>query len=146
LELGLGNFAKKQALAARRGTGAKNLIPLDNSNSFIPSILDTIQADTFATAKRCIGTVTERDDVVPALDAKNIIVILSCEFEACEDDIKARSGQSAEPQDECTPPAGAKSLCTPFDQSHWPAIEPGKTKCTGCANEAKRWTLFGRSY
>lgn len=53
---------------------------------------------------------------------------------------------SSEPQDERAPSAGAKSLCIPFDQSKWPAIEPGKTKCTACGKDAKRWTLFGRSY
>lgn len=53
---------------------------------------------------------------------------------------------SSEPQDERAPSAGAKSLCIPFDQSRWPAIEKGKTKCTACGKDAKSWTLFGRSY
>ena len=52
----------------------------------------------------------------------------------------------AEPQDERAPSAGAKSLCIPFDQSRWPAIQPGKTKCAACGKDAKRWTMFGRSY
>lgn len=53
---------------------------------------------------------------------------------------------SAEPQDERAPSAGAKSLCIPFDQSLWPTIELGKTKCTACGKNAKSWTMFGRSY
>ena len=53
---------------------------------------------------------------------------------------------SAEPTDERAPSAGAKSLCIPLDQSKWDAIEPGKTKCVGCGQDAKRWTMFGRSY
>ena len=53
---------------------------------------------------------------------------------------------SAEPQDERAPSAGAKSLAIPFDQSRWDPIIPGKTKCPACGNDAKRWTLFGRSY
>ena len=52
----------------------------------------------------------------------------------------------SEPTDERAPSAGAKSLAIPFDQSRWPAIEPGKTKCTACGQDAKKWTLFGRSY
>lgn len=56
------------------------------------------------------------------------------------------SGCSAEPQDERAPSAGAKSLAIPFDQSRWTPIEPGKTKCPACGRDAKRWTLFGRSY
>lgn len=53
---------------------------------------------------------------------------------------------SSEPQDERAPSAGAKSLAIPFDQSRWTPIEPGKTKCPACGSDAKRWTLFGRSY
>jgi len=53
---------------------------------------------------------------------------------------------SAEPTDERAPSAGAKSLCIPFDQSKWDPIEPGKTKCVACGQDAKRWTMFGRSY
>lgn len=53
---------------------------------------------------------------------------------------------SAEPQDERAPSAGAKSLAIPFDQARWTSIEHGKTKCVGCGQDAKRWTLFGRSY
>lgn len=53
---------------------------------------------------------------------------------------------SAEPQDARAPSAGAKSLAIPFDQSRWTPIEPGKTKCPACGQDAKRWTMFGRSY
>jgi hypothetical protein len=35
--------------------------------------------------------VTNWDDVVPTLDAKNILVLPWCEQESCEDDIKERS-------------------------------------------------------
>ena len=52
----------------------------------------------------------------------------------------------SEPTDERAPSAGAKSLCIPFDQSRWPKIEHGVTKCVACGKDAKRWTLFGRSY
>lgn len=53
---------------------------------------------------------------------------------------------SAEPQDERAPSAGAKSLAIPFDQTRWTLIDHGKTKCVGCGQDAKRWTMFGRSY
>ena len=60
--------------------------------------------------------------------------------------LNANSWDSAEPQDERAPSAGAKSLAIPFDQSRWDPIIPGKTKCPACGSDAKRWTLFGRSY
>ncbi|KAH6909667.1 hypothetical protein BKA70DRAFT_1276858 [Coprinopsis sp. MPI-PUGE-AT-0042] len=40
----------------------------------------------------------ERNDNVPALEAKNITVMLWSESEACENVIKGRSGRSAEPR------------------------------------------------
>lgn len=59
---------------------------------------------------------------------------------------ETHTSRSAEPTDERAPSAGAKSLCIPFDQSKWDPIEPGKTKCVACGQDAKRWTMFGRSY
>ncbi len=53
---------------------------------------------------------------------------------------------STEQMDERAPSAGAKSLAIPFDQSRWAPIIPGQTKCPNCGQDAKRWTLFGRSY
>lgn len=53
---------------------------------------------------------------------------------------------SAEQQDERAPSAGAKSLAIPFDQERWTPLKKGETKCVGCGQEAKRWTMFGRSY
>jgi len=134
----------------RRDTGVKAPQALSNLSQTVPKLLDTIQSDMYAKAKQefdsHIVTVTDWDDVVPALDAKNIVVMPWCEVERCEDDIKERSGRASEPQDERAPSAGAKSLCIPFDQSKWPKIEAGKTKCPQCGSDAKRWTLFGRSY
>ena len=52
----------------------------------------------------------------------------------------------SEIKDERAPSAGAKSLAIPFDQSKWDPIVPGETKCVACGKDAKRWTMFGRSY
>ncbi|KAH9477823.1 Putative proline--tRNA ligase C19C7.06 [Psilocybe cubensis] len=150
LEIGPNDLAKQQTLTVRRDTGAKNPIPLADLENSVSAILKTIQQDMFTKAKETYDShvieVTKWEDFVPALDGKNIVVIPWCNEEACEDDIKERSGRASEPQDERAPSAGAKSLCIPFDQSKWAPIEPGKTKCTACGKDAKHWTLFGRSY
>lgn len=154
LEIGPQDLAKSQTLTARRDTGAKAPIPLANIESTVSTLLDTIQSDMFARAQETyfsrLREVRTWDDVVPTLDDKCVVVMPWCEAEACEDDIKERSATAAakagEPQDERAPSAGAKSLCIPFDQNRWPKIEPGVTKCVGCGKDAKRWTLFGRSY
>ena len=134
----------------RRDTGAKAPAPLSNIAQTVSQLLDTIQADMFKRAQDTyfsrLREVRRWEDFVPTLDDKCVVVIPWCEEEACEDDIKDRSAKASEPTDERAPSAGAKSLCIPFDQSRWPKIEPGVTKCVGCGKDAKRWTLFGRSY
>ncbi|KZT70476.1 prolyl-tRNA synthetase [Daedalea quercina L-15889] len=150
LEIGPADLAKNQTLTVRRDTGIKAPLPLADVTTAVPKLLDTIQADMFKRAQDTyfsrLKQVTRWEDVVPTLDDKCVVVMPWCEEEACEDDIKERSARSAEPQDERAPSAGAKSLCIPFDQSRWPSIEPGKTKCAACGKDAKRWTMFGRSY
>ncbi|KAK7472306.1 hypothetical protein VKT23_000426 [Stygiomarasmius scandens] len=151
LEIGPNDLAKKQTLSVRRDTGAKNPIPLEGLESSVSSLLQTIQNDMFTRAQETyysrLKEVTKWEDLVPTLDAKCVAVIPWCEVEACEDDIKDRSAKASEEQaDERAPSAGAKSLAIPFDQSKWTPIEPGKTKCPACGKDAKRWTMFGRSY
>ncbi|CAL1708919.1 unnamed protein product [Somion occarium] len=150
LEIGPADIAKQQTLTVRRDTGVKAPIPLADITTSVPQLLETIHNDMFKKAQDIyfsrLKQVTKWEDIVPTLDNKCVAVIPWCEEEACEDDIKERSGRSAEPQDERAPSAGAKSLCIPFDQSRWTPIVPGQTKCPGCGKDAKRWTLFGRSY
>jgi len=149
LEIGPQDVQKKQVLAVRRDNGEKAPIAIADLKTDVLKTLDTIQADMY---KRAYDTMQDRlrivlrwEDVVPTLDDKCVVVIPWCEQEACEDDIKERSGKSAEPADERAPSAGAKSLAIPFDQKRWGELKPG-TKCPACGKEAKRWTMFGRSY
>lgn len=62
------------------------------------TILDDIQNDLFTRAKETyqarLKAITEWEDLVPALDNKNIAVIPWCEREQCEDDIKERSARA----------------------------------------------------
>lgn len=150
LEIGPNDLAKQQTLSVRRDTGAKIPVALADLATTIPKMLETIQSDMFQRAlaeyNAHVKEVTRWEDFVPTLDSKCIAVIPWCEREACEDDIKERSGRAAEPQDERAPSAGAKSLAIPFEQERWSPIKPGETKCVACGQEAKRWTMFGRSY
>ncbi|KIJ14584.1 hypothetical protein PAXINDRAFT_169733 [Paxillus involutus ATCC 200175] len=150
LEIGPNDLAKQQTVSVRRDTGAKAPIALADLKATVPKLLETIHNDMYAKAlneyNAHLKEVTRWEDFVPTLDNKCIAVIPWCEREVCEDDIKERSGRSAEPQDERAPSAGAKSLAIPFDQDRWTPIELGKTKCVACDQDAKRWTMFGRSY
>ncbi|KAH8110327.1 prolyl-tRNA synthetase [Phellopilus nigrolimitatus] len=150
LEIGPADVQKKQTLSVRRDNGAKTPLPLAGLEHTVPELLETIQREMFERAKAVyqsrLKVVTTWADVVPTLDDKCVVVLPWCEEEACEDDIKERSGRTAEPQDERAPSAGAKSLAIPFDQYQYPKIAPGVTKCPACEKDAKRWTMFGRSY
>ncbi|KAF5357275.1 hypothetical protein D9758_005971 [Tetrapyrgos nigripes] len=152
LEIGPNDLAKKQTLSVRRDTGAKNPIPLEGLEQAVSTLLQTIQNDMFKRAQDAyysrLKQVTKWEDLVPTLDAKSLRSSLGVRLRLVK--MISRRGvlkrYAEEQADERAPSAGAKSLCIPFDQSMWTPIEPGKTKCPACGKDAKRWTMFGRSY
>ena len=85
---------------------------------------------------------TEWKNFVPTLEGKNIVLAPWCNVEACEEDIKDRSGKEAKAATEGLSGA-AKSLCIPFEQ---PEEGVAGHTCVGCGKEAAVWCLFGRSY
>lgn len=85
-------------MTVRRDTGAKNPVLLRDIGATVSALLETIQSDMFTRARDTyfsrLKAVTKWDDVVPTLDDKCVVVMPWCEAEACEDDIKERSGRS----------------------------------------------------
>jgi prolyl-tRNA synthetase len=98
LELGPQDLKKQQTVAVRRDSGVKAPLELGEITKTVPALLETIQSDMFKRAQEAyfsrIKPVTSWDEVVPALDNKCVIAMPWCEQEACEDDIKERSGRS----------------------------------------------------
>lgn len=90
-------MAKQQTLTVRRDNGVKNPVSLADISTTVSALLDTIQNDMFVRARdeyhSRIKAITKWEEVVPALDNKCVVVIPWCEEEACEDDIKERSGK-----------------------------------------------------
>lgn len=151
LELGPKDLANESVVSVRRYDGTKQSLPLGSLLKDVTVLLDQIHNDMYNHADKEFRAhrkiVTEWDDFTRTLNAKNHVIIPWCESEECEDKIKDRSARTAstdEAQDERAPSMGAKSLCIPFDQDTYPAID-GK-RCPQCGNPAKRWTMFGRSY
>ncbi|GAA5945974.1 hypothetical protein JCM10213_005428 [Rhodosporidiobolus nylandii] len=150
LELGPKDLEKQSAMSVRRDNGTKAPIALSELATTIPKLLDQIHDDMLNRARATfddhIVKVEKWEEVVPALNGNNVIVLPWCEVEECEDQIKDRSAKESVSgaEDERAPSAGAKSLCIPHDQARFGSVE-GKT-CPNCNKEAKRWTLFGRSY
>ena len=62
------------------------------------TLLEVIQKDLFTRARDTyqerLKAITKWEDLVPALDNKNVAVIPWCEREQCEDDIKERSARA----------------------------------------------------
>lgn len=82
-------------MAVRRYDNKKWSIPLSEIATTIRQTLDDIQSDMYTRAAKTmeerLKIVTNWDDLVPTLDAKNILVLPWCEEEQCEDAIKERS-------------------------------------------------------
>lgn len=124
LEFGPKDAANSVVSYARRDTGAKGTIPLDQLATQVPALLETIQKDLYNKADEAFRThrlqLTEWEKVVPALDARNVVLIPFCEEPACEERLKdmTKSDDHKElgPDGRQLPSMGMKSLCIPFDQ------------------------------
>ncbi|KAF2227085.1 hypothetical protein BDZ85DRAFT_212459 [Elsinoe ampelina] len=155
IEFGPKDSANHVVATARRDTGEKGSIPIAELGTAVPALLEQIQKDMFTKAdeeyKAHRKIVTEWKDFVPTLNGKNVCVIPHCLGGECEDKIKDLSaGQQAALEggevDVRAPSMGAKSLCIPFEQPE--GLVEGETKCVNpeCAELAKKWVMFGRSY
>ena len=155
LEFGPGESEGHFVTTSRRdiaGKEGKGTVPITAINTQVPALLEQIQSDLYARAEESFKThrknITSWDEFVPALNAKNVIMIPHCLTEKCEDEIKEMSARKDvgddTPQDEKAPSMGAKSLCIPFEQPE--GIVKGETKCTNpnCKNKAEKWCMFGR--
>ncbi|TVY57805.1 putative proline--tRNA ligase [Lachnellula cervina] len=154
LEYGPKDAAQKVISFARRDTGEKGTIEIASLATEIPALLEKIQSDLYTKAEASFRAhrinITNWEEVIPALDAKNVVLIPHCLAEKCEDKIKDLTAGKAEeqegPAELKAPSMGMKSLCIPFEQ---PAgIEKGVTKCLNpeCGALAEKWCMFGRSY
>jgi prolyl-tRNA synthetase len=151
LEFGPKDMANGVVSYARRDGGDKGTIPLAELAAQVPALLETIQRDLFRKASDEYAAhrilVREWKDFVPALNAKNVLLIPHCLGGECEDTIKEDSKGTIEGQevDARAPSMGAKSLCIPHDQ---PEPIPEGTLCVNpkCGQPAQQWVMFGRSY
>ncbi|KAK7755522.1 hypothetical protein SLS62_002454 [Diatrype stigma] len=179
LEFGPKDAANSVVSYARRDTGAKGTIPIDQLAAQVPTLLETIQSDLYNKADEAFRShrlqLTEWEKVVPALDARNVVLIPFCEEPDCEERLKDMTKSDAAqhelgPDGRQLPSMGMKSLCIPFAQVRGTSppqyvldvdnlltshvlLQPeglvkGETKCLNpeCGKLAKSWTMFGRSY
>lgn len=154
LEFGPKDAAKEVVSYARRDTGEKGSIPLSELTTKVPELLETIQKDMYNKAEVAFREhriqITNWDEVLPALDNKNVVLIPFCGEPKCEDRIKELTTRTDDqpdvPENQKAATMGMKSLCVPFEQPE--GIVAGETKCLNpeCERNADKWTMFGRSY
>jgi len=148
LEVGPKDVKADGFVAVRRDTGDKIKMSRATAAKEITDLLVNIQTSMFNKAKSDmdshLSVVEEWDAFLSALDQQHIIMAPFCGAEDCEDKVKDLSKAGVEVE-EGAPSMGAKSLCIPFQQP--------KQMCKGCkcvypdcSEEAKYYTLFGRSY
>lgn len=124
LEFGPKDAANSIVTYSRRDTGFKGTIPLAEIATQVPAILEQIQQDMYDKANEYFKShrlvLDNWAKVVPALDARNVVIIPFCGEPSCEDQIKDNTKSDAHrelgPDGKPQPSMGMKSLCIPFEQ------------------------------
>ena len=79
----------------------------------MPTLLENIQRSLYDAADKAFKEhtikVTNWSDFVPALNAKNVVLVPHCLTEECEDDIKNLSGRREEAEGEAEVPFDEKA-------------------------------------
>jgi prolyl-tRNA synthetase len=166
IEFGPKDAAKGTVLTVRRDTGEKGSLQLDGIAESVQKLLDQIQEEMLVRARKMyhdhIKYTSDWQEVVPLLNAKNVIRMPHCGNGDCAEAVKKETAEicKTENEDPRAPSMGAKgkllyslhcavltpftALCVPFEQKDLPE----NALCTrpGCGKKAVNYTQFGRSY
>ena len=131
LEIGPKDIEQNQCVLARRDTGEKIFISLDELETKIPALLEEIQANLLKKAMEHRDSRTyiaknmeEFDKTIN--ETPGFIKAMWCGDQACEDEIKEKTA--------------ATSRCIPFEQ------EEVSDVCVCCGKPAKHMVYWGRAY
>ena len=131
LEIGPKDIEKNQCVLVRRDNREKYFVSLDNLETEIPKLLDTVQDGLFqaALARRANMTYTAKtlDELKDIADNKpGFIKAMWCGSRACEEKLKEY--------------AGVSSRCIPFEQEHI------ADTCVCCGKPADKMLYWGKAY
>jgi prolyl-tRNA synthetase len=131
LEVGPRDIENNQVVIARRDTGEKVTVSLDELESKIAQLLDDVQNNLFEKAlkhrEEKTSIALNFEEFEEKLDSnKGFIKAMWCGDQACEDKIKEETG--------------ATSRCIPFEE------EKVSDKCGCCGKEAKQLVYWARAY
>lgn len=131
IEIGPRDIEANKAMIARRDTGEKIEISLDELESKVAELLDTIQKEMLENARAHRDahtyTATEYAEFLDILNNKpGFVKAMWCGEQACEDKVKED--------------AAATSRCMPFEQENL------SDKCICCGKPAKKMVYWGKAY
>jgi prolyl-tRNA synthetase len=131
LEIGPKDIEKNQVVLARRDTGEKQIVSIDNLENTVKQLLEEIQSNLLqrATERRNSKTYvakTMEDFEKQINETPGFIKAMWCGDQACEDAIKEKTA--------------ATSRCIPFEQEHI------SDTCICCGKPAKHMVYWGRAY
>lgn len=131
LEVGPKDIEKNQVVLARRDSGEKIIVSMDNLEEEVAKLLEDIQHSMLenARARRDSKTYVAKnmDEFEKIInETPGFIKAMWCEDQACEDKIKEMTG--------------ATSRCIPFEQ------EEISDTCVCCGKKAKHMVYWGRAY
>ena len=131
IEIGPKDIENNQCILARRDNGEKMTVSLDDLETVVPELLETIQKDMFEKAlahrEARTFTATNLEDFAKQLEeVPGFIKAMWCGDEACELEIKEKTG--------------ATSRCMPFTQ------EAISDTCVCCGKKADKMVYWGKAY
>ena len=131
LELGPKDIEANQCVLARRDTGEKLTVSLDNILQEIEKLLSDIQQNMYDLAKQSLAektyTATDFAQFEKTIEeTPGFIKTMWCGDTVCEEDIKKKTG--------------ASTRCIPFEQENL------GNKCFHCGQEAKQMVYFAKAY
>lgn len=131
IEIGPKDIEANQAVIVRRDTREKIVVSLDEIAAKTGEVLETMQADMLERARKhrdlhtyIARNMEEFEDI--AANKPGFIKAMWCMDEACENEIKERTG--------------ATSRCMPFEQEHI------SDTCVCCGRPAKVMAYWGKAY
>ena len=131
VEIGPKDMEKNQAVLVRRDTHEKSFISLDELETKVSEMLDTIQKAMYDKARAHRDSHTyeavDWDGFVDTINNKpGFVKAMWCGCQECEDKIKEETG--------------ATSRCMPFEQENL------SDTCICCKKPAKKMVYWGRAY
>lgn len=132
IEIGPKDIEQNQVVVVRRDTREKIVVSIDEIETKLGEILETIQKDMYDSAKEFldshIDTAVTMDEMVEKFKQnRGFIKAMWCGDEECEGEIKYATG-------------GASSRCIPEHEEHL------SDTCIFCGKPAKHMVYWGKSY